>query len=293
MAHIIGFGRRTRETYPRRLPPGSSGPQGPGGGLVSWGSASVPTGAGVYKLAPWNEDAIAQAGAFAWSSGCPLILACLAVRHNVLGAAAEDITYELFINGGATGLAVILPANSAYGTTPLPNVAVAPSDEVELRVTHAGLTSSPQRIIATATVGDGDDIFGIDYQRVDSAGLFVTGAGMGSPTAFVTKPGASLITPALTGTYRVGWHALVNTTAANVNSATRLFNATDAVIVGSSPQRFEPSSSSQEIEDVNGANNVVFTGAAKTFQIEVRKFSGPNPGAVGIQDAWIELWRVA
>jgi len=135
--------------------------------------------------------------------------------------------------------------------------------------------------------------FGLDYQRVDSANLFTTGAGMPSPTAFVIKPGAVLVTPALTGTYKVAWHALVNASAGNVNAAARLFNLTDGVIVGSSPQRFKPSSSSQEIEDFNGANNIVFAGVSRTFQIEIRKFSGPPPGAVSIQDAWIEVWRVS
>ncbi len=135
--------------------------------------------------------------------------------------------------------------------------------------------------------------FGQNYQRVDSASLFTTGAGMPSPTAFVIKPGAVLVTPVLTGTYKVAWHALVNSSAANVNSATRLFNLTDGVIVGSSPQRFKPSSSSQEIEDVNGANDIVFAAVSRTFQIEIRKFSGPPPGAVSIQDAWIEIWRVS
>lgn len=144
----------------------------------------------------------------------------------------------------------------------------------------------------TAPTHAGGGVFGSDYQRVDSPALFTTGAGVPSPTPFAVKPGAVLVTPPLTGIYTVNWHALVSSTAANAESAVRLFNLTDGVIVGSSPQRFEPSSSSQEIEDVNGGNNITFVGAAKTFQIEIRKFSGPPPSAVSIQDAWIEIWRV-
>ncbi len=53
-------------------------------------------------------------------------------------------------------------------------------------------------------------------------------------------------------------------------------------IFGQDYQRVD--SSSQEIEDVNGANDIVFAGASKTFQIEIRKFSGPPPGATSIQD---------
>lgn len=138
----------------------------------------------------------------------------------------------------------------------------------------------------------GPTVFGNDYQRVDSPALFSTGAGMASPTAFVVKPGAVLVTPVLTGTYTVEWHALLSTSASNVSASARLFNVTDGVIVGSSPQRFEPSSSAQEIEDINGDNDIAFAGVSRTFQIEIRKFSGPLPGAVDIQDAWIRIWRV-
>lgn len=297
MSHIIGHRRYAREIYPRSPPPGAQGPpgpQGPGGGLAAWGADTIGTVAAPspdgYRLPPWNQDVSADANPWAWAPACETTLSCLSIRHNVAGVGG-DIRYEVYIGGVASGLFVTLAASGTFASAVSPSVIVPAGIDVELRASHAGIATSPQRIIVTAA--SGSSAFGLDYDRVDSAALFTTGAGLSSPTAFVLKPGASLTTPALIGTYRVGWHALVNTTAANVNSAVRLFNVTDAVVVGSSPQRFEPSSSSQEIEDVNGANTVVFAGAPKTFQLEVRKFSGPNPGAVSVQDAWIELWRVA
>lgn len=273
-------------------PPGPAGPQGPGGGLVAWGVTSLPVAAGTYRVAPWNEDIVALAGQFAWSSGCPLVLACLTVRHNVLGAAAEPITYTLFINGIATGLSVVLNANAAYATTALPNVPVAPSDLVELRATHAGLTTSPQRIVVTATAGAG--LFGVDYQRVDSPEVFTTGAGIPSPQPYVPKPGATLTTPALSGTYRVRWELLITGSTANVNAAAQLWNVTDGLVVPdlNGIQRFEPSSSSFEVEDMSKTALIVFAGAPKTFEIRVRKFSGPNPGSIMCAHGVIELWRV-
>ena len=303
------IGRKfARHVYPDRSRLGAAGPtgpegptgpvgaQGPGGGLVAWGVTALPVAAGTYRVAPWNEDIVALAGAFAWSSGCPLVLSCLTVRHNVPGGAAEDITYTLFVNGVASGLSVTLAANATYATSITPNVPIGPADEVELRASHTGLTSSPDRIVVTAAAGS--QIFGVDYQRVDSPDLFTTGAGIMSPQTFVTKPGASLTTPALTGTYRLRWELLITASTANVNSAARLFNVTDGVIVPSVPgfpvgvQRFEPSSSSDEVEDMSKSALVIFGGAPKTFEIEVRKFSGPTPGFIECALGVIEIWRV-
>jgi len=264
-----------------------------GGGVVAAGVDVLPVAAGTYALAPWNEDIVAiatPANPFEWVAPADGTLRNFFVRHNVLGAAAEPITYEWYVNGAATGVVVVLNANAAQGSDLVNSFAVLQGQRVELRATHAGLTTSPTRIMATAVFGVGR--FGDNYQRVDSAGLFTTGAGMAAPTAFVTKPGAVLVTPVLTGTYKLKWGTLGSTSSANVNSAVRLFNVTDGVIVGASPQRFEPTSSSAEIEDMNGDDDIVFAGASKTFQIEARKFSGPNPSAVTIQGAYIEIWRV-
>lgn len=259
---------------------------------MAWGSTTIPVAAGSYRLAPWNEDIVALAAQFAWSSGCPLVLACITVRHNVLGAADEDITYELFLNGAATGLTVTLAADAPYATMVLPNVPVTPADEVELVATHDGLTSSPERIVVTATAGA--SVFGLDYQAIESPPLFCVGAGLAPPTPYVTKPGAVLVTPALTGLYRIAWHAVVSTTNPNTQIGVRLRNTTDGVNVGVE-QRFEAETSggaNPDKEDVNAMHELVFAGASKTFELQISKQAVPINASVCIEDARIELWRV-
>jgi hypothetical protein len=260
--------------------------------LVAWGSTSIPVAAGSYRLAPWNEDIVAIAAQFAWASGCPLVLACISVRHNVLGAADEDITYELFINGAGTGLTVTLAADAPFATSVLPNIPVSPSDDVELVATHDGLTSSPQRVVVTATTGS--QVFGLDPQCVESLPLFCVGAGLPPPTPFVTKPGAVLVTPALTGTYRLAWHAIVSTTNPNTQVGVRLRNTTDAVDVGV-VQRFEAETSggaNPDKEDMNAVHKIVLAGAPKTFELQISKQAVPINASVCIEQAVIELWRV-
>lgn len=259
---------------------------------MAWGSTTVPTEAGTYKLAPWNEDIVAILGSFAWSTGCSLVLSCLTVRHNVVGAAEEDITYEVYVNGVASGLSVTVPADAPYGTTLLPNVPIGPADDVELRATHEGLTSSPERIVVTALTGS--QIFGLDYQAIESPELFTVGSGQVPPTPYVTKPGAILVTPALTGTYRIAWHAIVSTTNANTQVGLRLRNTTDNVDVGVE-QRFEAETSggaNPDKEDMNAMHEVTFTGGSKTFELQISKQAVPIVAGVSVEDVRIEIWRV-
>lgn len=137
-------------------------------------------------------------------------------------------------------------------------------------------------------------VFGRDYQRIDSDPAFTVGAGLPSPTTFVTKPGAVLTTPALTGLYRIKWQAIINTSAANVNGQVRLLNVTDAVTVGG-VQNFEPSTGagSVDMEDMSASRNITFTGASKQFDVQISKLLGPNAGSTTIQFVSIELWKVA
>lgn len=260
-----------------------------GGGVVAAGVDDLPTVGGTYRLAPWNEAITAGAAVFEWSAPADGTLRNFFVRHNVAGVGG-DITYEWYLNGAATGLLVTLSAAGIVGSDLVNSVNVLQGDRLELRATHAGITTSPQRIMATAVFGVG--AFGQDYLRVDSPALFSTGAGVPSPQAFVTKPGAVLVTPVLTGTYQVRWHLLMSAESSNIVSAGRLFNVTDGVIVGTTPQRFQPPSGSDEVEDMNGAENIAFAGVSKTFEIQVRKFDGPNPGSISCQEGWIEILRV-
>jgi hypothetical protein len=209
------------------------------------------------------------------------------VRHNVVGVGG-DITYEVFVNGAATGVTVVLAASGTVATAPLLSTVIPANADVELRASHLGITTSPQRIVVTAAYGTG--IFGDQYQRVDSPAPFTTGAMMFAPTPFVVKPGAVLVTPVLTGTYRIAWEVLNNTNSPNVDGGVRLFNLTDGVAVGME-QVFEPTSSSGEMEDMGASELIAFAGVSRTFQIEVRKVAGPPPGSTTVSQAVIELWR--
>jgi hypothetical protein len=234
---------------------------------------------------------VADANTFSWSPACPVVLSCLAVRHVVLGVGG-DIRYEVYIDNAATGLFVVLGAAAAFASVVLPNVPVAPAQSVELRASHLGLTTSPQRIVAT--VATGSQVFGVDYQAIESPPLFCVGAGVAPPTPFVTKPGAVLVTPALTGTYRIAWHAVVSTTNPNTQVGVRLRNTTDAVDVGV-VQRFEAETSgggNPDKEDMNAMHEIVFAGAPKTFELQISKQAQPQNASVCIEDVRIELWRV-
>ncbi len=260
-----------------------------GGGIINAGNDSLPLGAGTYRVSPWSDATVAGAGIFEWSAPADGTIRNFFVRHNVVGAAAEDITYEWYVNGAATGLTVTLAANATVASDLANSFAVLQGDTVELRATHGGLTSSPQRIQATAVFGIGR--FGDDYLRVDSQATFTTGAGVSPPQAFVTKPGAVLVTPPLSGQYRVRFQVISSTSSANVQTEVRLRNVTDGVNVGDT-QVFEPTSSSLEKEDMSAAEVVTFTGASKQFELQLRKLAGPLPGSVTVQFAAIEIWRV-
>jgi hypothetical protein len=126
----------------------------------------------------------------------------------------------------------------------------------------------------------GASVFGQDYQSALTAARTET-----TSTSFVTK--TTLTTPELTGTYRVAWHAVIDHGSVNSSMEARLYNATDDGVVGAI-EIFEPKDLSDQ-HHVYGVAEVVFTGAAKTFNLQYRAQSS----TAGIQDASIELWRVS
>lgn len=267
------------------------GTQAGGSGPIAAGVQDIPTGAGTFRLSPWNEAVTAGAAIDEWSAPADGTLRNFFVRHNVVGV-GPDITYEWFVNGAATGVVVALAASGTVGSDLVNSFDILQGQTVELRATHGGITTSPTRIRATATFGLG--AFGDDYLSVDSPALFTTAGGGVAPTPFVTKPGALLVTPVLTGRYRIAWHALVGSSSTATNVQGRLFNVTDAVIVGGR-QQFEPEASGgvlPDVEDFNGYKEVVFAGASKTFAVQVSKAAGSNPSSVSMSNALIELWRI-
>ncbi|UCG53158.1 MAG: hypothetical protein JSW58_06290 [Candidatus Latescibacterota bacterium] len=124
-------------------------------------------------------------------------------------------------------------------------------------------------------------IFGADYQREESLAESQT-------TLNTYQDKVTLTTPALTGTYRVGWSAMFN----NNDKAGfgRLYNVTDAVVIGDEiPVRFKDSA--DKYWPFGTAHEVLFTGASKTFKVQWRDGAGGQTQS--IKDAYIEFWRVS
>jgi len=124
------------------------------------------------------------------------------------------------------------------------------------------------------------DPFGQDYQRAASLARSTT-----TSLTFLTK--TSLTTPALTGTYRVSWEAIVDQAATNQFVEAQLYNNTDAT-VEHGPAIFRPTNSAER-SPVRGHSIVTFTGAAKTFEIQYRA----TGSTAGIAQARIEIWKVS
>lgn len=123
-------------------------------------------------------------------------------------------------------------------------------------------------------------VFGRDYQR--EAELTRTTTSLTTPVTKVT-----MVTPALTGTYRVAWGATVDQSATNQAVRARLRNVTDGLTVGS-PHIQTPQDTGDRMK-AYGANEIVFAGLGKNLQLQYNAVSG---GTAGCADAFIELWRV-
>ncbi len=125
------------------------------------------------------------------------------------------------------------------------------------------------------------DIFGDDYQRQESLAESQT-----TLSAYQDK--VTLTTPALTGTYRVAWGAMVTNT--DKAGLVQLYNVTDAAVVGFEIP-YRPKIAADDYPTVGAVHEVTFTGSAKTFKIQWKDGVGGNTQS--IKDAWIEVWRVS
>lgn len=123
-------------------------------------------------------------------------------------------------------------------------------------------------------------VFGQNYQTAVSEGRSTT-----TSSIFQTK--IALTTPALTGTYRVSWTAKGD--AYGNPGEWRLQNVTDNVTVDG-PANMKTQTADGRIH-VGGFREVVFSGVAKTFEIQWRNPDGGS--TVGIEQARIEIWRVS
>ncbi len=124
-------------------------------------------------------------------------------------------------------------------------------------------------------------LFGQDYQREEVLAEISTT--LDTPQTRVT-----LTTPALTGTYRVSFHAQRNNS--DKPGWVRLYNDTDAAVIGFE-QQVRTKLTADNYPDHGSAHNVVFAGVAKTFFLQWWDNAGGN--AQYIRDAYIEIWRVS
>jgi len=138
---------------------------------------------------------------------------------------------------------------------------------------------------AADTICEGNDprlnVFGQDYQRAESLAESQT-------TLATYQDKVSLTTPALTGTYRVAWGAMVTNT--DKVGQVQLYNSSDAAVVGFEIP-FRPKLATDDYPTVGAVHEITFTGSAKTFIVQYKDGAGGNTQS--IKDAWIEVWRVS
>jgi hypothetical protein len=144
-----------------------------------------------------------------------------------------------------------------------------------------GAVADGQTLVRSGTTiagGAAPTSFGQDYQTAQNDADTTT-------TSATYVSALSLTTPALTGTYRVMAYAMVE----NVDKIGqyRLQNTTDAATLGvESDLRVKTNDMAW-----HAYGDVVFTGAAKTFQIQFKDGSGGETQT--IRQRRIELWRVS
>jgi hypothetical protein len=124
-------------------------------------------------------------------------------------------------------------------------------------------------------------VWGDDYQSAVSAARSTT-----TSAIFQTK--TALVTPALTGTYRIQWSAVIDQDNTGDSVEAQLYNVTDAVVVGAVVIH-EPKDVANRFY-AGQVDEIVFAGAPKTFEIQYRQQGG---NTAGIENARIEIWRVA
>lgn len=169
------------------------------------------------------------------------------------------------------------PIVSSGGTTPAISISAATTGA-------AGSMSSADKtkldgVAAGATV----NVFGNNYQSAISAGRST----YNTNTTFQTK--ATLTTPgSLTGTYMIEWMYILDDSATNQNVEARLYNTTDAAIVGGLNVMRPTNSAERRL--YSGFAEVTMAGVAKTFELQYRT---ANAGTtVGIAEARIKFYRV-
>jgi hypothetical protein len=97
----------------------------------------------------------------------------------------------------------------------------------------------------------------------------------------------TLTTPALTGTFRIRWGALLDNTNVSSTTRARLWNNTAGAMLGQ--ENVVRHGATTERQRVGGEYDVVFTGAAKTFILQFMA----DTNTAGCSDAFLEFYRVS
>jgi hypothetical protein len=122
--------------------------------------------------------------------------------------------------------------------------------------------------------------FGEDYQHEVTPGPLST-------TSSTYQTAEQLVTPALTGTYRVAFTCSLG----NVDRAgnVRLYNVTDAAEINTALSIRQKTADAEN--SLHQFGLVVFTGASKTFEVQYRDIAGGNTQT--IKNIHMELYRVS
>jgi len=162
----------------------------------------------------------------------------------------------------------------------------APDDNTDLdaSTTKHGLLKKLDGSTEKYLRGDGAwttfPVFGKDYQRQEVVARATT---TGENSVRVT-----LTTGALTGTYRIGFGCAIDCN--NKITVETLYNSTDAAVLWKG--RPKPPTVNDVDFPLAGAVELVLTGTSKTLQLRYGNAPGQND-EIGIQYAYIEMWRVS
>jgi hypothetical protein len=230
--------------------------------------------------------------AFASESAASVLGALQALRASIDAQATHAGQHK---HGGSDEVAQSAPganaipkagAGSTLSTGWLPQATESAKGALEIpTLTETSAGTDDTKAVTPKKLIDWHDglaeVFGQDAQRSVSPGRSTT-----TSTTFQTK--TSITTPALTGIYRVTWSCYIDQST-TVNQVTaRCRNQADVVDEGG-VAIFQPRATAERTF-AGGIGYIVFTGAAKTFDLQ---YAVIGSGTAGIQNAAIEFWRIS
>lgn len=227
--------------------------------------------------------------AFAVESAADLAAAITSLRNSINAQASHAAQHQF---GGGDPVATAAPgankipmsagtAKLTSGWLPLATESAVGALEVATQPETDSGTNDDRIVTPLKLAGWAGPIFGRDYQKASSAARSTT-----TSTTFQNK--AQIVTPALTGTYRVAWSAIVDHSSTVNEVESRLYNVTDAADL-TGTDIFQPKAALIR-HSVGGVAEVVFAGASKTLEVQWRV---AGAGTAAIANAHVELWRVA